>query len=637
MKIALIYPPATDPTAPYISVPLLTGCLRAKGMDVVPVDANVEAWDRLLNKDSLLTFRSRLERRIRNLRQKKVLKHTDQLAWIALQEARAGAAATGDAIDEAVAVMRDRSGARFYDPVCYASALETIESALALISAACTPLELGFGGYRTPFSLLSPEEIAAGAGPGRDPFHDYFSELAGRLASLSPDVVGLSIAFINQVQPAYSLAMMLRRMLPATHLTAGGPAITQILTRLSGPERETVLHPFDTIVLFEGEKALTNLIAAIGRGETPAGIIAGETAGDLGTVPAPDFDGLPLDKYLSPEPVLPYDPTRGCYWGKCAFCHYGLTGSGTAPYRERSLQQVLDHVRSLSERHRCRIFYFSQDTILPQSARRLARLFAKAGAAWKWASDIRPEPSLTADCCRDLAAGGALAFSLGVESASARVLKLIDKGVRPSDMAAVISHLAGAGIAVEAMTFTGFPTETGGEALETVRFLERHYDQLALFICGEFSLVPGSRVARHPERFGLDAVWTAAGDAFIKTLFYSEKTTPLTEREADAVERAIARLSGAYRLHRYPWAGSLSTAHTLLWYNRFGPGVFRDLARTLPAGENRKQRQIKSLRKMADQAYENEAAIWRTLVYEKRAVSRRAYRALANRLPGWNL
>ena len=34
----------------------------------------------------------------------------------------------------------------------------------------------------------------------------------------------------------------------------------------------------------------------------------------------PDFDQLPLRKYLMPYPVLPYMASRGCYWGKCTFC-----------------------------------------------------------------------------------------------------------------------------------------------------------------------------------------------------------------------------------------------------------------------------------------------------------------------------
>ena len=34
MKIALIYPPTCDPTAPYLSLPTLTGYLRAHGVEV---------------------------------------------------------------------------------------------------------------------------------------------------------------------------------------------------------------------------------------------------------------------------------------------------------------------------------------------------------------------------------------------------------------------------------------------------------------------------------------------------------------------------------------------------------------------------------------------------------------------------
>ena len=40
-NVALIHPPACDPTAPYLAVPMLAGFLRAHGVDVLPVDANV--------------------------------------------------------------------------------------------------------------------------------------------------------------------------------------------------------------------------------------------------------------------------------------------------------------------------------------------------------------------------------------------------------------------------------------------------------------------------------------------------------------------------------------------------------------------------------------------------------------------
>ena len=35
MKIALVYPPTCDPTAPYLAVPALTGFLRESGVEVL--------------------------------------------------------------------------------------------------------------------------------------------------------------------------------------------------------------------------------------------------------------------------------------------------------------------------------------------------------------------------------------------------------------------------------------------------------------------------------------------------------------------------------------------------------------------------------------------------------------------------
>src|SRR5690606_38234365 len=43
----------------------------------------------------------------------------------------------------------------------------------------------------------------------------------------------------------------------------------------------------------------------------------------IGALPQPDFDGLPLDRYLAPELALPLLTARGCYFGKCAFCNVG--------------------------------------------------------------------------------------------------------------------------------------------------------------------------------------------------------------------------------------------------------------------------------------------------------------------------
>lgn len=634
MKVTLIYPPTCDPTAPYLSVPSLTGFLRTRGVEALPIDANIEAYDRLLRRPPLMAIAQRLERRLSRLERQKVLNHVEQLAYTALWQARDDARRIPDRIDDAVAVLRDATGTRFFDPVQYETAIMTVERALRLISAAYTPLSFNFTAYKTPFSLLTIQEIEHDAQPDRNPFHEYFEELCNYLMQEQVKIVGISVAFPGQIQPAYAFALMLRRRCPDIHVTVGGPAMTQILVRLKGDALTHALKPFHSAIIFEGEYALLDLIRKIKQGEHPSGVIRGEPVTDLSTLPAPDFDGLPLKKYLSPSPVLPYDPTRGCYWGKCAFCHYGLAECGTARYRERPVERAAEHLATLASRHQCKIFYLSQDSMSPNMARRFSETLIASQTACRWATDMRPEAALTPECCEILREGGALSMALGIESAAPRVLRLMNKGVSVEQMTSAITRLADAGIAVEAMCFTDFPTETYQEALTTLRFIGTLREKLALFICGQFDLVAGARVAQNPQEYGISDLWYVSGDEFLTGVFYEERTPPKTQDERDKLDGVLDGLARVWWLHRYPWAGSLSTAHTLLWYERYGADVFRRFAHTkVPRLDKPIASTQYYVEQMAQQAREHESDIWQTLIHERRLVTRNAYYRLADNMP----
>lgn len=628
-KTALIYPPVCDPTAPYISVPLLTAFLRAEGEEVIQMDANIGAFEYLLQKERLWDFWQRVERRLHHLRRQKTLSHTKQLAMAVLSDAHQHCRKVPNQTAEAIAVLRNKSGRLFFDPGRYEQAIGIIENALRLISAAFTPLHLDFDGYHTPFGLLTPSETEYDAQPERNPFHQYFSEiLMERLTAEQVRTVGISIVFPGQIQPGWSLARMIRKRFPDVYITAGGPAITQLLIRLDEKQRKQALYPFHSAVLFEGEKALLNLIQMREAGQPLPEIILGTRMTDLSSLPAPDFQGLPLGSYFSPELILPYDTTRGCYWGKCTFCHYGLTEKGTAPYRERDMGQITEHIRQMMAQYDTRIFYFSQDTIAPSTAVQLAESFKKAGIVCRWATDIRAEPYLASEeRCRILAEGGALSMSLGIESASPRVLKMINKGISVKDMEQVIGHLSKAGIAVEAMCFTDFPTESCADADATIRFIRDLREHISLFHCGRFDLSHGSLISRNPEKFGISEVWQVKGDKLGTGLFYSEKKPAKTEREREKTDAAISRVSRHWWLNPYPWAGSLSTAHTLLWYDHYGPDVFRRFATEAKGFTGTYPDQNSAY----DAVFEREAEIWRQLIYEKRSISRGEYCCLADR------
>jgi hypothetical protein len=635
MKVALIYPPSCDPTAPYLAVPTLTAWLRKHDVTVLPIDANLEGWEHLLSQDSLEKLGAKMDARIRELEKKATLTHQEQLLYASLWNARGDATHAPKAIADALATFRDP--ARFYEHGAYASAVDTVESAMRLVSAAHAPLTIDFVAYRTPFSLLTPEEIETDAGPETNPFHAYFEELAARMKKEKVGLVGISVAFPGQIQPAFSLAYALRAKMPNLHITVGGPALTQMLIRLKPEQAARVLGPFSSAVVYEGELALLDLVRALEKGESPSGVIKGRTVEDMSILPPPDFEGLPLDRYLTPELVLPYDPTRGCYWGVCTFCHYGLAEVGTARYRERPVETVLDHVTALQKRYGTNVFYFSQDVFSPRIATNIARGILARGLSIKWGTDMRPERSLTKERCAELVKGGALSTALGVESASPRVLSLIDKGIPADDVKKAVQNLSAAGVAVEAMCFSDFPTETYKEAQETIRFVGELEEDLSLFILGRFDLTHGSLVAQKPGEFGIKEVFHVQGDELKTGLFFQEKKRPKTAAQAERVEEEVRTLSSAWRLRRYPWAGALSTAHTMLYYARLGKDVFRGPAPVLAAPVPRKAGPARRARfdvaKVEERSAAHEAAIWQTLVHELRRVSRADYDELAKEAP----
>jgi hypothetical protein len=646
MNLALIYPPTCDPTAPYLAVPMLTGFLRQHGVQVTPIDANVEAFDRLLQPAALAALRDQLERRLAELDGRSTLDHASQRAYLALWKARGDAQAAPEGIAEARAVLKDP--VRFFDAEAYGRATETLESALRLISAAHAPLELSFSGYRTPFALTTPDEIAADAAEGRDPFHRYIvDDLAPRLRAAKVDAIGISVCFPGQLQPAYTFGLKLKQLLPDVHLTCGGPGMTQLLIKLSGHDLARALGPFDSAVVFEGEHSLLRLCEALEAKKPLRGLPnvvhrdpllgakyePGHGSEDLRELPPPDFDGLPLDLYFSPGLTLPYDPTRGCYWGKCTFCHYGLAEVGTASYRERPVERAVEHLTALSKKYGTRHFYLSQDSVAPKTILKLAEEIRRRGLDIKWATDLKPEKYMTAERARVLKEGGAVACALGVESAAPRVLSLIDKGAPISTVKDVIGHLAGAGVAVEAMCFTDFPTETYAEAMATLRFIEENRDGIALYIVGEFDLTEGALVAQEPQKFGLRETYHLDGDLLRTGLFYEEARPSKRGDEPAKIDRALDQLGRGWKLRRYPWAGSLSTAHTVLWYDRFGPDVFRVLsmkgAESEPFGTRTGSAQARFDLDEVALSDEEEMRIWHQLVREQRHVSRAAYTALA--------
>ncbi len=610
MSHLLIHPPFADPTQPYLSLPTLKGWLRARGLDARVVDLNLEATHWLFDRETLADLGRRIGARFSFLNTRGALDFDEQREYRRLTLAREKIERVLGASPGPIEVFRTRE--LFFDAAHYAFARRQAGEMFEALSAAYWPFQFGFNTLAhdvAPWSFdLLAKYCDERLSPLREFYEQYFAAAqdwdweSGEGPPCDPseaEFIGISVVFPSQIPEALHLARFLKERAPSAFVALGGPAVHQIAVHLDEGRRLRLLEWVDGIGLFEGEQTLAALFPLLPAWRAAAeprerfallrdvpNLLLTEPGGsathrgprwtlDLREAPAPDYSDLDLDRYLAPSRTLLYAPTRGCYWGQCSFCYYGLTETATASYREVPPETAAAHLGQLSRRYGVRNVYLSCDVLSPKYALRLADALIDKGVKIRWSSDLKIERYFTPERCQRLYAAGLRSAAFGIESGSDRILELMRKGVDRATLTEVNRAFHEAGVATEWMTFTDHPDETVEEALETVRWIEAEEDAIDLFLVGEFGLENGSHVAQDPARYGIRRVYYAEGDDLrLYALFThaSGRRGPEAQRQVDA---EIDRVAARFELHPYPWAGAISTHHTFLHFLEFGPRAFR--------------------------------------------------------------
>lgn len=183
-------------------------------------------------------------------------------------------------------------------------------------------------------------------------------------------------------------------------------------------------------------------------------------------IPLPNFSDLPLDKYIYPK--LPYQMSRGCYWGKCAFCSY----RDNKKYIVRAAENVAENFNTLTKLYGIHLFQFIDDAIHPQILNKFAETLLKREMKIRYDAYLRLDVGFTEKLCRLLAKSGLKNVLFGFESANPRILELMKKGNSPDNMLRVLKNMKKAGIQSILSCLIGFPTETREEAWESIQFLK---------------------------------------------------------------------------------------------------------------------------------------------------------------------
>ena len=558
MKVMLVFPPDWYPSEPYLSLPTLTSVLRAAGHQVVQKDVNLEMYDWFFSEDFLRRVLKKVPQqldRLRKLSRTRNLDNSEQALQLALVElTRSRIAELTEKAETAKRIVRTPD---FYDADKLEWAINAFREITAVISLVYAPARICMPPMETDLSykvFVSSELLDAVDDTQVNVYRDVFEHiLRPAIEAERPDVIGISIVFQQQLFSTVTFCALIKRYFPDIHVTIGGNTVTRLRDVL--PATPKLFALFDTAVIYEGETAFLRLVEAVGAGRDLAGIpnlIYRDSSGihtssvtyaeDMSSLPPPDFDGLPLEKYFVPDRILPYLATRGCYWGRCEFCDHGE--GYTAGYRTKKCDEIIEEIRALKTKYNCRHFHFTDESYPPALFRKLTRRLVETNMDIIWTTHMRFEKSLSDEAVwRDARDSGCKFLHYGYESGSERVLKLMDKATTTDVIQRSLKLAADVGIWNHVMGFFGFPGETQEDAHASMRFLEDNKELVHSIGFGTFDLSKHTPVAKNPEKFGVTPYKNPEWDLALDYYF--------TVKEGLGVEEA-ERVFEEFERNHYP-------------------------------------------------------------------------------------
>ena len=348
---------------------------------------------------------------------------------------------------------------------------------------------------------------------------------ARRIAKSNPGMVGFSVPFPGNLYSALRCAQWLKIHTPEIKIVMGGGYVNTELRQLSDP---TIFDYIDYLTFDDGELPLLRLI----KGEEMIRTLYRNETGEIirvnfdskenvpfSRIGAPDYDGLLQNKYLNlieltnPMHALWSNGrwnkmmlAHGCYWGKCAFCDGSL--DYILRYEQAPIGLIVDRMETLMQQTGQSGFHFVDEAAPPALLRKLAEEILRRKLTVSYWTNVRFEKSFTSELCYLMAQSGCIAISGGLEVASPRILKLINKGITIETARESMKNFAGAGIMTHAYLMYGFPTETAQEtidSLEVVRGLfENGWIQSAFW--HRYAMTIHSPSGLHPESVGAQSL-----------------------------------------------------------------------------------------------------------------------------------
>ncbi len=613
VDVLFIHPPCASPEFPPLGIPVLAAWLRSRGRRVAAVDANALffhrypdhatwreglafAWTRFQELDDApsLTYSAAVEymRLVRLLR---------------LHETHGEAVAAALA-DDPMPLRKRRALRQIAAMAAFAPAFpETLEN--GVVEGACRPhasadlVELAGAAERG----LPPAAAREMSSPTL-PLESFLREVTQEaLKAWAPRVIGFSVNIEHQAQHAFHLAALCRALAPDAVTLMGG---TFVSCHLAAGNNPALFAWVDGLVVGDGEQPLEALLARLDAMTLAGGasregsqnachdggarraalqgvpgcvtltedsrVTAAPVGRGLGVplddAPPPDFSVFDLSLYADETAALrlPLRASRGCSWGRCAFC---VTEQAFISRREvADAGAVAEMVAAVMDATGVTRFAFVDDCASPTQLEAVCAQLAAAGRRIRWMASARFSPELTMGRCAALVEGGCQQLVLGLECASPRLFELVRKGVDEALVWRYLSNMRWAGLSATANMIVGLPTETEAEARAGFARLDalRREGALAGLAYSPFLLLEDSAMGRDP------AGWGVSCEPLPRAL---DLAPPRHEFRQPGMTPARARaLAAEFNAHGSRFAGAAAAPPRELGHDGARRVIRRDLA-----------------------------------------------------------
>lgn len=330
-----------------------------------------------------------------------------------------------------------------------------------------------------------------------------------------PNVIGISIVSTCQFIPGCILAKIIKENRPEIKIIFGG-SCADLFVKSKYKNKTDIKKFFDYILIGEGETAITMLLKHIKTGmdigNVPNLVLIDEN-GDIfyneliienvHSLPVPDYTGLDLDLYLAPYPVLPYQTSRGCHYGYCAFCNHDK--SYRHNYRSKDMKKVVQELLYLSRKYNVKHFQFVDEAIKPDCFEIMVNEMEmhKEFKNIKWFCYSRVSRLYNKEILDRAKKNGCDMVMFGIETLNQRLLSFIKKGITSDTSEYCLKLFHECGIKTYAWLMCNLPSETLDEVESDYKRIKSLKQCISAISVGLFMLERNTEMYQNPDEYNI--------------------------------------------------------------------------------------------------------------------------------------